>query len=253
MSPDLKFESSFQKEGNPCMAYRDYYSEYNGPIGGDYRFKWICETYFKKAASENEKVLDIGCGEGTLVGMLSERGYDSYGIDASISGINQGGEKLKGRLIHSDIESGGLPFPDKFFDYVCCFETFEHLLNPYYILREVKRILKQDGVFLVSIPNVRIGHPVIYPGLITRRYFADFLEVNGMKVTEVRGWGQVPQLYFIPDKPYFLFQLMRRILHIIYTRYTPVRFAWLWIFEAVPKIEEDIYSKVARETKPLYL
>ncbi|MBI3599652.1 MAG: class I SAM-dependent methyltransferase [Nitrospinae bacterium] len=252
MSPDLKFESSFQKEGNPCKEYRDYYSEYNGPIGGDYRFKWICETYFKKAASDNEKVLDIGCGEGTLVRMLAERGYESYGVDASLSGIEHAKKKnIPERIFLSDIETEGVPFPDYLFDCVCCFETIEHLTNPYRAMSEIKRVLKPSGKLLVSIPNPMIGHPLIYPGLFTKRYFKEFLIVNGMKITNIRGWGVIPQLYFIPDRQFILFKIMRRLLHSLYSRYTPVSLSWLWVFEAIMQTQEDMYGKVARDTKPV--
>ena len=252
MATENKIESSIQKRSRACEEYKDYYSEYKGPIGGDYRFKWVCDTYFKRTHDNNEKILDLGCGEGTLVKMLAEMDYDSYGVDASESGIKQGENNSKGRLFLSDIETEGIPFPDKFFDCICCFETFEHFFNPHRALEEVKRTLKQGGRFLVSIPNPMIGHPFIYPGLFTRRYFKDFLMINGMKITSVRGWGQAPQLYIVPDKPIQLFHFLRRCLHSIYSRYTPISFAWLWVFDTVmQQTNGDIYKKVARETRPV--
>ena len=56
MATENKIESSIQKRSRACEEYKDYYSEYKGPIGGDYRFKWVCDTYFKRTHDNNEKI-----------------------------------------------------------------------------------------------------------------------------------------------------------------------------------------------------
>jgi ubiquinone/menaquinone biosynthesis C-methylase UbiE len=48
-----------------------------------------------------------------------------------------------------------LPFNDQYFDYIFGIEILEHLPHLEFTLREIKRILKMDGTFVVEVPNVR--------------------------------------------------------------------------------------------------
>ena len=47
-----------------------------------------------------------------------------------------------------------LPFEDSLFDLIICTEMFEHLLWPQRLLKEARRILRENGVILVSVPNI---------------------------------------------------------------------------------------------------
>jgi SAM-dependent methyltransferase len=58
--------------------------------------------------------------------------------------------------IFCDLNSDSLvlPFEESLFDLVICTEMFEHLLWPQQLLKEVKRILRENGLILVSVPNI---------------------------------------------------------------------------------------------------
>ena len=47
----------------------------------------------------------------------------------------------------------GLPYPDKFFDTIYMGEVLEHLKNPGVALSEIRRVLKDAGIFIVDVPN----------------------------------------------------------------------------------------------------
>lgn len=51
-----------------------------------------------------------------------------------------------------DIEKG-LPYEDGFFDTIYMGQVLEHIRNPGIVLREIKRVLKDDGVFVLDVPN----------------------------------------------------------------------------------------------------
>src|SRR6185295_2279765 len=66
--------------------------------------------------------------------------------------------------------------------------------NPHRMIWEIRRVLRDGGTLLISIPGEKVYHPFIYPGLFTRKNFREFLEANGFRVRAVRGWGQAPML-----------------------------------------------------------
>lgn len=73
-------------QGKAVQAYEEYYDSFEGPIGGSERFLWITRTFFEPASRGT--MLDIGCGEGSLLELLQLRGYAVHGID-----ISQGGRQ----------------------------------------------------------------------------------------------------------------------------------------------------------------
>lgn len=53
-----------------------------------------------------------------------------------------------------DLNSVPLPFKDNFADILFAGEVIEHLLNPFNFLKELNRILKKDGILILSTPNL---------------------------------------------------------------------------------------------------
>jgi SAM-dependent methyltransferase len=99
------------------------------------------------------KVLDIGCKHAFLCDYLEERGMncDYYGLDISEKVIESVKHK-KGTFQTCDIMKG-LPFDDGKFDYIFCLEVLEHIENPTFLLNQFNRVLNDDGVLLLSVPN----------------------------------------------------------------------------------------------------
>ena len=107
----------------------------------------IVLSLFKKPF--DKKVLDVGCGLGVCIKKLRELGCDVIGVD-----INDKGKELFGlNIIELNLNNGILPFNDKEFDTVICTDVIEHLFYPHKILREIKRVLKDDGTVIISYPN----------------------------------------------------------------------------------------------------
>src|SRR6185312_10603639 len=96
------------------------------------------------------------------------------------------------------ISTEGLPFPDDSFDLVVSLETFEHLMNPYYALLEVHRVLRPGGRFICSVPNPRTGHPYLYPGLFEYSNFRRFLSQGNFSIGRVDHWQWAPRASILP-------------------------------------------------------
>ena len=98
------------------------------------------------------RVLDAACGEGYLSEELSIQGFsDITCVDLDVAGFKLDQSKFK--FIDADLNKS-LPFPDSSFDIIVGSETIEHLENPSAYLRELKRILAEDGVVILTTPNV---------------------------------------------------------------------------------------------------
>lgn len=96
------------------------------------------------------RILDLGCGEGHILKMLPNS-YEKYGVDVSKTALKLANDKN----IHIKFCNINKDFPfDMKFDFIICSEVLEHLENPFDVLENVKKHLTEDGLFLVTIPNV---------------------------------------------------------------------------------------------------
>lgn len=98
------------------------------------------------------KVLEIGCGRGTLVHRLRTQGIDVVGVETSATRIDEGGA-LYGQLPIEQISGTSLPFQDEQFDLVLSFDVLEHIPDTERHLLEVRRVLKPGGWYLLQTPN----------------------------------------------------------------------------------------------------
>lgn len=108
------------------------------------------EAVFDFGASKL-KILDLGCGDGRISGELVRKGHEVWGVDIFPNGVEDA--KKKGiNAIEADIEAK-LPFQDSIFDLVLVLDTLEHLYDEEGTLKEIFRVLKEDGKMIISYPN----------------------------------------------------------------------------------------------------
>lgn len=96
------------------------------------------------------KVLDFGCGSGHTVSYLDGLGYDAHGVDMSREAIEHGASRGIPNLQVSKDERIGAP--DASFDAVLAMDVLEHLEDESFAVREIHRVLKPGGVFVVMVP-----------------------------------------------------------------------------------------------------
>jgi 2-polyprenyl-3-methyl-5-hydroxy-6-metoxy-1,4-benzoquinol methylase len=131
-------------------------------------------------------ILDIGCGVGNLVCYLETKGYDVHGITINPQEVKSADHKNI-RLFDIQRELGESDFVEEQFDAVLSFDCFEHLENPLTALKNVNKLLKNDGIFISYIPPSRWTecdyHIVVY----NRRQYRWLLNLAGFDLEETEG------------------------------------------------------------------
>jgi GT2 family glycosyltransferase/glycosyltransferase involved in cell wall biosynthesis/ubiquinone/menaquinone biosynthesis C-methylase UbiE len=100
-------------------------------------------------------VLDVGCGHGMTGGLLrSERGIEVVGLEIHPETADIARQHLSAVVV-GDIEQMDLPFEKGYFDCMIMGDVLEHLTNPWIALKKLAGYLKDDGLIVASIPNIR--------------------------------------------------------------------------------------------------
>lgn len=126
-------------EGNhKTLTYGEHLARYQSVLG----------------AVKDKIVLDIASGAGYGTNLISKSAKSVVGIDYSEEAIeycNKLYQSSNLKFVQGDAQE--LPIEDSSVDVVVSLETIEHIPNPEKFVKEVKRVLKPGGQFIVSTPN----------------------------------------------------------------------------------------------------
>lgn len=116
-----------------------------------------------RQVTEDSTVLDIGCGEGKFAKLIKDKKCRVYGIEIDQEAIDYAMSKGN----YEDIFNFNIEMPESndeeyqrfissniLFDYIAIIDVLEHTINPTKVILEVSKYLKDDGMILISIPNV---------------------------------------------------------------------------------------------------
>ena len=99
---------------------------------------------------KNTRVLDVGCGDGTLMEFLkNNKKIDIRGIEISKNNVQKCVRKGL-TVIEGDAEKDLIQFPDRSFDFVVLSQTLQAFLNPEIVINELLRVGKKA---IVTVPN----------------------------------------------------------------------------------------------------
>lgn len=102
----------------------------------------------------NKVVLDIACGSGYGTQLLSKKAKKVTGVDIDKSSIDFAKKNYSGNNTEFILGGGeDIPLDDNSVDVVITFETIEHIKDYRKFLNEINRVLKNDGIAIVSTPN----------------------------------------------------------------------------------------------------
>jgi SAM-dependent methyltransferase len=104
------------------------------------------------ALTPGVEVLEIGTGTGGMLNALLQRGVRARGVEINPSLIAES-RTWFGDLPVQPVTGVALPFPDRSFDVVLSFDVFEHIRDSDAHLREVARVLRPGGRYLIQTPS----------------------------------------------------------------------------------------------------
>lgn len=115
------------------------------------------------------KILEIGCGIGNISQQLGHYGYLVTGIDSDPVSIDYANSKnTKSNIRFLKVNAEDYAISENSFDAIICSEVLEHLVSPGSIIKLAHKMLKDDGIFVVTVPNGRgsrellVTRPVIW-------------------------------------------------------------------------------------------
>ena len=123
------------------------------------------------------KIIDIGCGSGDFLKII----YDHHALDCKIHGIDFSNTSIQrckkiipdGNFSVKNIYH--LDIGNNVFDAVICMEVLEHLEKPEIAFREIRRICKNDGIIIITIPNGYLDDYVGHVNFWGKKEFNDFI------------------------------------------------------------------------------
>lgn len=149
----LQMWEDFAKQGS--YGYKS--SKYNlnnivGLTGRAREYEIIRLLELKKT----DVFLDVGCASGRQVFVAAPGVKQAIGIDVGKEFI----DTAKNFAVSHHIDNvefihteGTIPFPDNYFDKLMCSEVLEHVDDPHDLLVEIKRVLKERGAVVFTVPN----------------------------------------------------------------------------------------------------
>lgn len=97
-------------------------------------------------------ILDIGCKCGAFLAGLKTPGWQAYGVE--ISPLAAQAARARHGLKVTTADFAETHFQNGQFEVVTLWQTLEHLRDPLATLREINRIIKPDGLLVISVPNI---------------------------------------------------------------------------------------------------
>jgi SAM-dependent methyltransferase len=133
---------------------------YGGSFDAGERFgprQWVLRAFRRArlravAARRPGRVLDIGCGDGSFLMALAQRGWEIFGTELSEPIAATARKRLGERVRVGPIDEIG--FAEASFDLVTFWHVLEHLANPGLVLSEARRLVRTDGRVVVAVPNI---------------------------------------------------------------------------------------------------
>jgi 2-polyprenyl-3-methyl-5-hydroxy-6-metoxy-1,4-benzoquinol methylase len=114
-------------------------------------------------------ILDIGCANGVFATLVKKQlGITAWGIELNAEAAKIASQTLD-YVISKDVFDALECLPKEHFDCIVFNDVLEHLIDPYTLLKLVKKLLTSNGVIVASIPNIRHA-PILFDLVVNQNW-----------------------------------------------------------------------------------
>jgi len=197
-------------------VYSDSYLDdyYNSYTADEYSQKVVDEQHFtandylklcEKKLGRTGKMLDYGCGNGEHSNIGMQRGWEVTGYDVDCEVAKTISTKFNFKYLCGPFEE--IDWNKQTFDLVYANQVVEHLKNPIKALKLVHKLIKDDGLFLVAVPNIHsLSHRIKF-----------FLEKLGFRKDKIGKYYDADHHVFYYDKKSIANMLRLAGFDVVYT------------------------------------
>ncbi|MEW6609555.1 MAG: class I SAM-dependent methyltransferase [bacterium] len=138
-----------------------YYGDIKGYLRRRREFIHRFRNFLRRIEKFKNKgrILDIGCCVGFFLHVAQKMGWDCVGVELATTSANYAKDEFKLNVMNKKLEE--IKFPDKHFDVITMWDVLEHIPDPVNGLNEVYRILKDDGLLVVQVPNIKSAKAIL--------------------------------------------------------------------------------------------
>jgi len=112
-----------------------------------------CLLMIEKFCPSKGALLDIGSGNGNLISLAQKRGWVSTGYDVDCETVRKISAKINVKMYCGKFEE--LNLDENSYDVITMLHVIEHLKNPIVYLNVIKKVLKQNGLLFIALPNIQ--------------------------------------------------------------------------------------------------
>lgn len=160
----------------------------------------LAKFHFAQKYASGKRVLDAGCGAGQGTTYLAGHGAaEIFGVDIALEAVAFARNRSPlGNLAFGAMDVARLGFRSGAFDMVTSVEVIEHLTDPEQYVAEIRRVLKDDGMLVLTTPNKLITSPkpgMMWPYHIHEFYPDELFDLLGRYFSQVERWGMCIPVY----------------------------------------------------------
>ena len=175
------------------MNYKDYTESFYYTKKTKYPIKLSRYLFDRFHLKEGMKLLDVGCGDESYLDGFGKLKVNTYGIDS----IRHKNRKVK----VCNLSEEKMSYSNNTFDVVFTKSCLEHLKPIEFPMREIKRVLKRNGILIALVPDWRSQYKSYYDGYdhvtpFTRRGLRDLMKYIGFEEVKCEYFYQLPFVWY---------------------------------------------------------
>lgn len=140
-------QASYFNRDKESFGFRDYIGD------KEFHFKTFDREFdYIKKFKRPGRILDIGCAAGFALKVAKDSGWEVHGVEVSSFMSEYAKNEFDIEIFNGTLEESR--YPDDHFDLIITYSTLEHTPDPQAFLMEASRILKDDGLIVIAVPDI---------------------------------------------------------------------------------------------------